>query len=479
MRLKLALLASAAGVASALTFSFAQAPKLVPMPAQPPAAQDKPYPGAIELEVDATDVGRAIFRVHEKVPVAGAGPLTLLYPSWLPGDHSPSGQIDKLAGLTITANGAAVPWKRNPIEVTAFNVDVPKGVKSLDLTFQFVSATADSQGPVVMDRNGLQLEWNSVLLYPAGYYSTRIMFAPRLTLPAGWTYATALGHGEASGPVTFAPTDLSTLVDSPLFAGRYAERVDLDPGGRSPVFLNIFADRPDQLKYSDDQMAKHKALVKQADLLFGARHFDHYDFLFDLSDRLQGVGLEHHRSSENGVPGGYFTDWDNLTYERDLLAHEMTHSWNGKYRRPADLWIPDFNTPMRDSLLWVYEGQTQYWGQVLAARSGLFTKEEALDSFALTLATYDMRAGRNWKPLIDTTNDPVSINRAPQAWRSWSREEDYYQEGQLIWLDADTLIREKSGGKKSLDDFAKLFFGQHDGDWAPVTYTFDDVVKAL
>jgi predicted metalloprotease with PDZ domain len=219
--------------------------------------------------------------------------------------------------------------------------------------------------------------------------------------------------------------------------------------------------------------------VSQAYKLYGAHHYDHYDFLLALTDTMGGIGLEHHRSSENSTVPNYFTEWEKTADTRDLLPHEFTHSWNGKFRRPADLWTPTFNIPMRDSLLWVYEGQTQYWGFVLAARAGLLTKQQALDAVAATAAAYDNRKGREWRPLQDTTNDPIVANRRPLPWRSWQRAEDYYSEGELVWLDADTMIREMSGGKKSLDDFAHAFFGVNDGRYEPATYSFDDVVKTL
>ncbi len=227
------------------------------------------------------------------------------------------------------------------------------------------------------------------------------------------------------------------------------------------------------------QLQAHRNLVQQAYKVFGSHHYDHYDFLLGLSDVMSGIGLEHHRSSEDGTMAKYFKDWDKATASRDLLSHEFTHSWNGKFRRPADLWTPNFNVPMRDSLLWVYEGQTQYWGTVLAARSGLWTKQQGLDALAADAATFDNRAGRQWRPLEDTTNDPITAQRRPIPWRSWQRSEDYYGEGELIWLDADTLIRQKTGGQKSLDDFARAFFGIDDGSYVTVTYTFDDIVHAL
>ncbi|HVY85103.1 MAG TPA: peptidase M61 [Caulobacterales bacterium] len=479
MRIRKFALASALALSAAAfaTASFSQ----TPAPPTPPIAapQDVAYPGTITVSVDATDVSRAIFRVREQVPVTG--PVTLLFPKWIPGHHAPRGEIEKLAGLTITANGAPVTWRRDPVDVYAFHVDTPAGATTLDVSFQFLSATDSAQGSIVMTPDMMNLEWESLLLYPAGYYASRIMVTPSVTLPEGWRFATALDGAATSGARTqFDPVDLATLVDSPMFAGRNYRSIDLDPGGRSRVTLNIFADRPDQLEASEEQIRAHRELVRQLDRLYGARHFNHYDFLFALSDRMSGIGVEHQRSSQNGVPGNYFTDWANTISRRELLAHEMSHSWDGKYRRPADLWTPNFDTPMRDSLLWVYEGQDQYWGWTLPARSGLMTKQEALDALALVAASYNARVGRTWRPLEDTTNDPIISARAPQAWRSWQRSEDYYSEGQLIWLDADTLIRERTNNRKSLDDFAHAFFGVHDGQWrTPETYTFDDVVAAL
>jgi predicted metalloprotease with PDZ domain len=326
----------------------------------------------------------------------------------------------------------------------------------------------------------LNLQWNAVALYPAGYFSRDIVVQPSVKLPQGWKFGTALETASASGATTtFQPVPLNTLVDSPIFAGRYFERVDLDPGARVPVHMDIVADRPDELAISPSQLQVHRNLVQQAYRAFGSHHYDHYDFLLGLSKVMSGIGLEHHRSSEDGTTAEYFKDWDKAIISRDLLSHEYTHSWNGKFRRPADLWTPNFNVPMRDSLLWVYEGQTQYWGTVLAARSGLWTKQQALDAIAADAATFANRAGLQWRPLEDTTNDPITTMRRPIPWRSWQRSEDYYGQGELIWFDADTLIRQKTGGRKSLDDFARAFFGVDEGSYVTVTYTFDDIVRAL
>ena len=468
---------------AALAVTFAASaqtgPQPLPMPAAIPTPRDVPYPGTIRLAVDATDTARGIFRVHETVPVAQAGAMVLLFPKWLPGNHSPTGPIDKLAGLAIHAGAAKVAWVRDPVDVYAFHVAVPNGARALDLDFQFLSAVESKEGRVVMTAEMLNLQWDSVALYPAGYFSRQIMVQASVKLPTGWKFGTALEPASA-GAANFKPVPFNTLVDSPLFAGKYFSRVDLDPTGHTPVHMDIVADQPEDLAISPAQLQAHRDLVQQAYRLFGSHHYDHYDFLLSLSDRLGGIGLEHHRSSEDGTTPKYFTDWDKTSASRDLLSHEFTHSWNGKFRRPADLWTPNFNVPMRDSLLWVYEGQTQYWGTVLAARSGLWNKQQGLDAIAGAAAGYsDGRPGRQWRPLEDTTNDPISTMRRPIPWRSWQRSEDYYVEGELIWLDADTLIRQLSGGKKSLDDFARAFFGINDGSYVTVTYTFDDIVRAL
>ena len=450
------------------------------MPAEIAAPKDARYPGTIRLSVDATDLEHHIFNVRETVPVRPGAQTVLLYPQWLPGNHSPSGPIAALAGLVISANGARLEWKRDPVDVYAFHVAVPAGAASLDVNFQYASPVDAGQGRVVMTPDMLNVQWSLVTLYPAGYFARQIMVEPTVRLPEGWEFATALETATSNGGLTtFKTTWLDTLVDSPIFAGRYFKRLDLDPGGPAPVHLNIVADRADLLEMKPEQLEAHRNLVQQAYKLYGSHHYDHYDILLALTDQMGGIGLEHHRSSENGTVPTYFTEWDKNADTRDLLPHEYTHSWNGKFRRPADLWTPNFNVPMRDSLLWVYEGQTQYWGFVLSARAGLLTKQQTLDAIAATAALYDHRVGREWRALQDTTNDPITAMRRPLPWRSWERSEDYYSEGQLMWLDVDTLIREKSGDTKSLDDFARLFFGVDNGSFVPNTYVFEDVVKAL
>lgn len=440
-----------------------------------PAARDTPYPGTIQLNVDATDVTRGIVTVDETIPVAQPGPMTLLYPEWIPGTHSPVGPIPMVDGLTITADGQPLTWKRDPYAVYAFHVDVPAGARSVVARFHYLSPTSDDQGRVLMTPDMLSLEWDKVSLYPAGYYTRDIPVTASVVYPAGWQSATALAHGLSGDRMTYPTTNYATLVDSPAIAGRYMKSWDLGSG----VKIDAAGDEPADLAATPEEIDAHKRLVEQAIKTFGSRHFDHYDFLLTLSDTLGGEGLEHHRSTEVGTHADYFTDWATRPSMRNLLPHEFTHSWNGKFRRPADLWTPDFRTPMGDSLLWVYEGMTQYYGYILQARSGLVSKQDTLDALASTAAYYANSPRIAWRSVEDTTNDPTMNQRRPLPWRSYQGSEDYYSQGQMMWLTADQLIRQRTGGKKSLDDFARLFLGVRNGDWGTLTYTFDDIARTL
>ena len=455
------------------------APQPLPIVSAIPAARDIPFPGTMRLHVDATDIDQHVFRVRQSIPVVAAGRMTLLMPQWLPGKHAPRGEIEKIAGLVIRANGRELTWKRDPLDMYAFHVDVPAGVPALDVSFQFLSATMPDQGRVVVTREMLNLQWEAVSLYPAGYYTRQIPVSASVTYPAGWQAATALRPvaGAVPGPnhVTYQTVSYETLQDSPVFAGKYFRKDDLGHG----VTLNTVADDPKELKIPAEVLQKHRSLVTQAVRTFGARHYDHYDFLLAITNRMGGIGLEHHRSSENQNDPGYFTDWKNSLPDHNLLPHEFVHSWDGKFRRGADLITPDFRTPMRDSFLWVYEGQTQFWGHVLEARSGMSSKSDILDKLANIAAGLDHRAGQTWRSLDDTTNDPIISARRPKGWTSWQRSEDYYNEGMLVWLEADAIIRQGTGNRRGIDDFARAFFGIRDGDWGVVPYTFDDLVRTL
>ncbi|WP_303783256.1 M61 family metallopeptidase, partial [Sandarakinorhabdus limnophila] len=454
-------------------------PQPLPIVDAVPAAKDTPFPGTLRLHVDTTDTLHGVFKVEETIPVPpdlAGKKMALLFPKWLPGKHAPRGEIEKLAGLEIRAGGQVLTWKRDPIDVFAFWVDVPAGATALDVRFQFLSATDGPQGRIVVTQDMLNLQPNSVSLYPAGWFTRQIPVSLSVTWPQGWQAASAMREASRDGSrVSYQTVDYETLVDSPFFAGRHFAKWDLGQN----VTLNVVADDARFLKANDEQIGKHKALVTQAVKLFGTRQFDHYGLLLSLTEKMGGIGLEHHRSSENGVDTGYFTDWDRGPGRRNLLPHEFTHSWNGKHRRGADLVTPDFRTPMRNSMLWVYEGQTQFWGYVLQARSGLVKVEDTLDQLATIAATLDNRPARSWRSLDDTTNDPIITPRAPKGWLSFQRSEDYYTEGLLIWLEADAIIRRESGGARSLDDFARRFFGTGDGDWGVKPYDFASLVAEL
>lgn len=477
--MKKALLVASALIALAAP-AFAQdgnsRPQPVVQPHSIPLPADRPYPGTMQLRVDATDFARGIFRVRQTIPVAKAGKFTLLYPQWLPGKHAPRGAIAEIAGFKASAGGKTLTWTRQPTDVYAFDIDVPAGVKSIDIAFDFLSPTRTSEGRVVVTPTMMNLQWEQVSLYPAGYFTRQIPVQLDLTLPDGWTGAAALDGLKVSGNrYSYAPTSYETLIDSPMFAGRYFRKWDLGQN----VTLNVVADEAKYLDASPDHVARHAAMVSETLALFGIKHFDRYEFLLALTDELGGIGLEHHRSSENSRGTDYFTKWDDNDSERGLLPHEFVHSWNGKYRRPDKLWTPDYRTPMQGNLLWVYEGQTSFWDLVLAGRSGMQSRDMVLGEWATNAALYSVQPGRAWRSVEDTTLDPVIAARKARAFPSATRTEDYYNEGSLVWLEADMIIRTATNNAKSLDDFARSFFGGREGDWGEVTYDFADVVAAL
>src|SRR6266536_5772877 len=434
----------------------------------------------IALEVDASEAPRKIFHARLSLP-ASPGPLTLAYPKWIPGEHGPTGPIADLAGLKFSAVGKPLPWRRDSADMYLFHVDVPPGASSIEASLDYLSpaeAGGFSSGSSATARLTL-VSWNQVLLYPAGAKADEIRFAAALKLPAGWKYATALDvEKESSDGVRFAPVSLTTLVDSPVLAGAHFKMVTLGAG--FPVHrLDIAADSEAALAMSTELTAKYRSLVAETGALFGARHYRHYDFLLTLSDHTAHFGLEHHESSDDRVDERSLIDDDRRKIMAGLLPHEMTHSWNGKYRRPADLAIGSFQEPMHGDLLWVYEGLAEYLGQILAARSGLLTPQQYREELALTAAEMDHQKGCAWRPLQDTAVAAQILYGARSDWAAWRRGVDFYPESELLWLEADTTIRRESRGKKSLDDFCRLFLGGQSGAPMVVPYTFDDVVATL
>ena len=454
------------------------APMAIPIVQTVPDAADVPYPGGtITLDIDASDTARGTFRVTETIPLAaGARELTLLLPRWNPGQHGPRGSTAALVAMSFSAGGKAVDWRRDPVEVNAYHLILPVGAREVVAKFVYTSPLQTSEGRIEMTQEMLNLQWEQMSLYPAGHYVRRIRVKPSVTVPQGWTAYTALDGQTANGNrLTWAETDYETLVDSPIFAGIYARRWDLGNG----ISMDAVADKPELLALPPERLPALRALGEEALIAFGSRHFDHYELLVALSDRIGGIGKEHHRSSESQIEPRNFIEWDRFDWDRNVLPHELSHSWDGKFRRPAKLWTPDYRQPMQDNLLWVYEGQNQFWGLVLAARSGVQSKETVLGTLAAYAGMYATQPGRAWRSVEDTTHDPIISARKPKPYRTMTRDEDYYQEGALIWLEADQIIRAGTAGRKGLDDFARGFFGINDGDWGVVTYEFEDVVAAL
>lgn len=448
------------------------------------AQSSRPFPGVIALNVDASDVQRRILRVVETIP-AGPGRFELFYPQWVPGNHAPRGPIEQLAGLRFRVDGRELNWQRDPANAYRFTVVLPAGTRQLQVEFQVASPQNSEQGRVLVGSEALALQWNQVLMYPAGYRARDITVQATLQLPAGWKYATALRpdaqlSATSSDRITFVAEPLEQLVDSPLMAARLLRQYDLAPRSSVPVTLSLLAEDAGDLAVADAQLDLHRRMVREAEAALGPPRFDRYDFLVLLTEQLGSIGTEHHRSSENTLPPTYFRSWDQRVDDRDQLAHEFAHSWNGKYRRPARLWTPHYNTPMQDDLLWVYEGLTQYYGYVIAARAGLWPADFAREELALVAATYDRRRpGRDWRPLEDTTYMPVINARRPQPWSSWQRGEDYYVEGALLWLDVDMRIREMSRGGRTLDDFSRAFFAAQATEGWVSLYELQDVVRGL
>jgi predicted metalloprotease with PDZ domain len=447
---------------------------LVPAPARAAAAP-------VTITLDASDAPRKIFHAKLTTPAA-EGPLTLLYPKWLPGEHGPTGPITNLAGFKVSAGGSEISWKRDDVDMYAFHVAVPAGASSVDVSLDFLSpaeTSGFSSGASASSQLTL-LSWNQVLVYPQGAKPDELTYAASLKLPEGWKFGTALNVSKQSGAaVEFFPVSLTTLVDSPVLTGAFFKVYPLGVDDGIPHEVDVAAEDAADLEMTPAWQTALKNLVTETGALFGARHYRRYTFLLTLSDQVAHFGLEHHESSDDRVDERTFLDDEPRLLHTGLLPHEMVHSWNGKFRRPAGLMPGSFDQPMHGELLWVYEGLTQYLGHILTARSGLNTPEQYRDSLALVAAELDHRSGRMWRPLADTAIAAQLLYEASDAWAAWRRGVDFYDESDLIWLEADTVIRRESKGTKSLDDFCHRFHGPPSGPPAVKTYTFDDVVQTL
>ncbi|HEX4822760.1 MAG TPA: hypothetical protein VFV19_00445 [Candidatus Polarisedimenticolaceae bacterium] len=420
----------------------------------------------MRIEVDLTTIPRRIVHADLKIPAA-PGPLTLYYPKWMPGDHGPTGPIDNLAGIFFRAGGKDLAWTRGPEDMYVFKVVVPEGAGEVDVALDYLmppEPEGNPEGASASEKLAI-FNWSHVLLMPSPR-GDDVMVEADLKAPEGWTVMPVLEK---------KPVSLTTLIDSPVLAGKFTKTIALDPH----VFVDLAADAPADLAMPETMITALKKLVRETDAVFAPRPFKDYHFLVALSSQVSRFSVEHQASSDNRFRERTLIDDDMRRVAADTLSHEYVHAWNGKYRRPAGLRPGDFETPIDSSLLWVYEGLSQYYGWVLAARSGELKKDEALDTLAVTAAEQETRAGRRWRDLVDTGRSAQLLYYSPDAWTSWRRATDFYDEGALLWLDVDVAIRKLTKGTRTLDDFCRRFFAGAVPMPPVKTYEIGDVIVAL
>jgi predicted metalloprotease with PDZ domain len=433
----------------------------------------------VTVSVDASQAPQRIYHAKVVMP-AVAGPFTFVYPEWFPGWHGPVGPLPNVVNLHVLAGGSPIAWRRDLVDFYAIHVDVPPAASSVEVDFDVVGAPSSiGDQSTQQTQNIVAIQWSDFLVYPQGARSDDLQVEARIALPATWEFGTALPIDERDGShIAFKTVSLTTLVDSPLDAGRFFRRIEL--GDDPPSEIDLFAESSAALAMRPELIAGYKRLMREAPALYGNRHYRSYRFLLALSDELQSDGIEHHESSDNRVDEDYVTDPDAFRAEADLLAHEYSHSWNGKYRRPAGLTTPDFQAPMHTDLLWVYEGMNQYLGELLTARSGLVTLEEQRESLAMSAASMDAEGGRNWRPLRDVADEAPILYVAPAAWGAARRNAtSIYTEGTLVWLEIDTILRGESHGRKSLDDFLHLYAAGGSTTPSVKTYDLNEIIALL
>jgi predicted metalloprotease with PDZ domain len=435
----------------------------------------------ITLRVDATGVPSNVYHAHLTIPVT-AGPLTLYYPKWIPGEHGPTGPINGLTGLQFSANGKSVTWQRDLVDMFALNLEVPAGATSLDADLDYIAPAPGANftaGASTSPRLGV-LSWNTVLLYPKGATSESLSYSASLRIPSGWQYATPLEtRGRTGDDIEFETASLTTLVDSPVQLGTTLRKIDIPSKTGLRHTLNLLSESADAVQTPDDFAAQYGRLVDETSTLFGANHYRHYDWLLTLSDAVAHFGLEHHESSDDRVAENRLHEDPSRKWVSTLMAHEFVHSWNGKFRRPSGLATGNYDKPMTGELLWVYEGLTEYLGDLLPVRAGILSADDYRENLAETYAQMAQHTGRTWRPLLDTAVAAQLLYEAPGASTNWRRSVDYYPEGELLWLDADMTIRSLTSGKRSLDDFCRAFYGGTSGHAELKPYTFDDIAAAL
>lgn len=454
---------------------------LHPPQATVPAPVDHAFSGTIRLKVDAIDTVHGIFTVREQIPVQQshrqAGSMILFYPQWETASHAPTVPLAGLVSLIVRVDGRRVEWRRDPVNVYAFHIPLAEDARQIEVDFQIVADRNQLREPIA------KIAWQRLLLYPAGWFARNLPIDASVRLPAGQRAFTSLptlsDPAEKTGELRFATVPLDLLVDAPLTAGRYWRQYDLTPSSSAPVRLVLIAEKPEQLAMSDDELTKMRNMVAQTLMVFGPPPYRHYDMLLTLGDVFPAGGVEHFEVGEINVPGSYLIDPARQINNRATTAHELVHAWNGRFRQPSNLWTPTYNEPVQGSLLWVYEGGSEFWGMVLSARAKLVTRQEALDKIALYAAGVENQRGRAWKGLADSGNDAVYMAGRPTQWTDWTRKKDYYGEGVLLWLDVDARLRELTGGRQGIDAFAKRFYATGGRKLAIETYDFDDVCAAL
>ena len=433
---------------------------------------------ATRLDLDARQASIGLLHAHLVIP-AVPGPLTVAYPKWIPGEHAPNGPLGQMVRLKFAVNGKRLAWRRDDLDMYEFHLNVPAGATQVeaDLDFACLLGSEGFNSEVCSSHDQLVVNWWEVVLYSPALPNDQNPFIASIQLPDGWHYGTALPlDRENNGNVVFKSVSLKKLVDSPLIAGEHF--VALPLGGQHPARLDVTTESAASLDIPSDQRTHFRALVAEAEALFGGPRYDHYDLLLSLGDSIDHYTLEHFESSENRLPDHGLSDPRILRTTASMMPHEYAHSWNGKYRTPEGLSIRTYQDPMKGSLVWVYEGLTDYIGNILAARSGFWSEDQFRQSLAIDAAEMAYHTGRTWRPLQDTTIGVQMLYGSPNAWSSARRNADFYPESGLIWLEADTIIRQQSKGSRSLDDFCRLFYGAQNGA-NPEPYTFEDVAAAL
>jgi len=391
-----------------------------------------------------------------------------------------------MIGLEIKAQGERLVWSRNPLDMNAIRVRVPRGSDHLDVTIESGLSTeggGSTSAPASSEHLAV-VKWNEFLLLPQGIDADTLSAVATIIVPVGWSIASALDSKPlATGGYEFETTSVAHLVDSPVQLGRYSRRINLRGAEPNPSLqhsISIMADSSAAIVIPDGFEKAYSSLVAEAGTLFGSRPYRHYIWLLTLSHVFsERDGLEHHESSDNRDRADALTEPACCEGLAELLAHEYVHSWNGKYRRPYGLLSPDYQKAMDGSLLWVYEGMTAFWSNVLSARAGLITTEHYREMLAQAAAAFDTETSARWRPMADTAVAAQLLYRSTRAWESRRRSTDFYDASVFLWLDVNAEMQARSKGHVTIDDFARRFYGGSSGSPQLKPYAEQDIYDAL